>query len=102
MATEGHKHRSKRRLPKKRKEEIDKELSEIRAEMEKLALKMQHEEKVHWRYEWPLKRKAKWHVQKLLARRQQQVLKRWLRHVENLSDEGKRSGRGLIDCPGGK
>jgi hypothetical protein len=25
------------------------------------------------------------------------VLKRWLRHVENLSDEGKRSGRGLID-----
>jgi hypothetical protein len=26
------------------------------------------------------------------------VLKRWLRHDENLSDEGKRSGRGLIDC----
>jgi hypothetical protein len=36
-------------------------------------------------------------VQRLLARRQQQVLKRWLRHVENLSDQGKRSGRGLVD-----
>jgi hypothetical protein len=65
--------------------------------MEKLALNMQHEEKVCWRYEWPLKRKARWPVQKLLARRQQQVLKRWLRHAENLSDEGKRSGRDLID-----
>jgi hypothetical protein len=65
--------------------------------MEKLALKMQHEAKVCWRYEWPLKRKVEWHVQKLLARRQQHVLKRWLRHVENLSDEGKRSGRGLVD-----
>jgi hypothetical protein len=93
MVTEGHKRGRREDCPWKRKAEIDKELSEIRAEMEKLALKMQHEEKVRWRYEWPLKRKSKWHVQKLLARRQQQVLKRWLRHVENLSDEGKRSGR---------
>jgi hypothetical protein len=36
--------------------------------MEKLAFKMQQEAKVHWRYEWPLKRTTKWHVQKLLAR----------------------------------
>jgi hypothetical protein len=42
--------------------EIDKELSEIRVEMEKLALKMQHEAKVRCRYEWPLKRKFEWHV----------------------------------------
>jgi hypothetical protein len=33
---------------------------------------------------------------KLLARRKQQVLKRWLRYVENLNGEGKRSGRGLV------
>jgi hypothetical protein len=25
-------------------------------------------------------------------------LRRWLRYVENLSDEGKRSGRNLIGC----
>jgi hypothetical protein len=45
-----------------------------------------------------LKRTTKWSVQKLLARRKQQVLKKWLRHVGNLSGEGKRSSRGLIDC----
>jgi hypothetical protein len=26
------------------------------------------------------------------------VLKRWMSHVDNLTDDGKRSGRGLIDC----
>jgi hypothetical protein len=62
-----------------------------------LAFKMQQESKVHWRYEWPLKRTTRWPVQKLLARRQQQVLKRWLRHAENLSHKGKRSGKSLID-----
>jgi hypothetical protein len=25
------------------------------------------------------------------------MLKRWLRHAENLIDEGKRSGRGIVD-----
>jgi hypothetical protein len=33
-----------------------------------------------------LNRKVKWLVQKLLARKQQQELRRWLREVENLSD----------------
>jgi hypothetical protein len=54
--------------------------------MDRLTLKMQQESQVHWRYEWPLKRRVKWHVQKLLARRKQQVLRRWLREVETLSD----------------
>jgi hypothetical protein len=49
-------------------------------------LKMQQEAQVHWRYEWPMKQRVKWLVQKLFSRRQQQVLKRWLRHAENLSD----------------
>jgi hypothetical protein len=40
---------------------------------------------------------TKWHIQNLLARRLQQVLKRWLRHGENLSDEGKISSIGLVD-----
>jgi hypothetical protein len=64
--------------------------------MDNLAFKMQQEEKVRWIYEWPLKRTSKWHVHKLLSKRQQHVLERWLRHDENLSGEGKRSGRGII------
>jgi hypothetical protein len=65
---------------------MDLELIEIRARMERIALKMQQEAKVHWRYEWPLNMKVKWHVQKLLAKRQQPELRRWLREIENLSD----------------
>jgi hypothetical protein len=64
--------------------------------MEKIALNMQHEEKVRWRYEWSLERKSRWLVQKLLSRRNQYLLKRWLRHAKNLSDEGKRLFRDLI------
>jgi hypothetical protein len=97
MAIEGHKHGRGEVHSQKRKVEMDKELSEIRAQMEELAFKMQQESKVHWRYEWPLKRTTRWPVQKLLARRQQQMLKRWLRHAENLSHKGKRSGKSLID-----
>jgi hypothetical protein len=36
---------------------MDLELIEIRARMEQLTLKVQQEAKVHWRYEWPLKKK---------------------------------------------
>jgi predicted Mrr-cat superfamily restriction endonuclease len=89
--------------------------------MEQVTLKMQQETKVHWRYEWPLNRKVKWHVQKLLARKMQQELRKWLRQVENLSDieekvihicepeigrnlreeEEVRSVKGLINCQEG-
>jgi hypothetical protein len=54
--------------------------------MEKMMLKMQQEHKEAWRYEWPLKEEARWPIQQLFSRRQQQVLRRWLRQVENLSD----------------
>jgi len=66
--------------------------------MEKIELNMQQEANVHWRYEWPLKRKTRWPIHKLLDRRKKNMLKRWLRHLENLSDERKRFGRGLVDC----
>jgi hypothetical protein len=98
-----------------------KELEKVRAEIEKMMLKMQQEAQGGWTYEWPLKRKVKWPVQKLLARGQQQVLKRWLRHAENLSDteeelvficepefgktlsdEEGRSVKGLINCQEGR
>jgi hypothetical protein len=45
-----------------------------------------------------LKRTTRWHVQKLLARRKKWVLKRWLRHVENLSHKTNKSDKSLIDC----
>jgi hypothetical protein len=86
MATEGH-GRGQGKDRQQKIERIDKELIEIRERMDQLTLKVQQEAKVHWRYEWPLNRKkVKWHVQKLLARKKQQVVRRWLRHAENLSD----------------
>jgi hypothetical protein len=48
---------------------MDVELVEIRVRMEELALQIQEDAKTHWVYEWPLRRKAKWPVKKLLARR---------------------------------
>jgi hypothetical protein len=86
MATEGHRGGQGEDHQQKNKAEIDKELREIREKMENIALKMQQEAKVHWKYEWPLKKKEKFHVEKLLTEKQQHVLKRWLRHAENLSD----------------
>jgi hypothetical protein len=86
MATEGHKYGRGADHKKKSKEKIDKELIEIREIMEQLTLKMHHETKVHWRYEWPLNRKVKWLVQKLLTIKQQQELRKWPRHSETLSD----------------
>jgi hypothetical protein len=80
---------------------------------------MKHNVKVHWRYEWPLNREAKWPVQNMLARKQQQELKKWLRYVESLSDiemvcicepevgetlddEEERSVLDLINCQEGR
>jgi hypothetical protein len=55
---------------------MDKELTEIRARMEELALRVQQNAKTHWVYEWPLRRKAKWPVKKLLARRTVKTVER--------------------------
>jgi hypothetical protein len=51
-----------------------------------MMLKMQQESTGSWRYEWPLKKKVKWLVQQLVSKRQRQVLRRWLRQDEGLSD----------------
>jgi hypothetical protein len=61
-----------RTAKQKIKAEMDKELKEIRAEMDRLMLNMQQESQVHWRYEWPMKKKIKMACPKLLARRKQQ------------------------------
>jgi hypothetical protein len=42
---------------------------------------------VHWVYEWPMKKKLKWSFKILLARRQQSLLRVWLRYVEILRDK---------------
>jgi hypothetical protein len=96
---------------------MDQELIEISGSMEKLALKMKQDAKVHWVYEWTMKKKVKWPVKELLARGQQKLLRVWLRYVETLrgeeemvhicepetgkslnDDEKKRSEKGLINC----
>jgi hypothetical protein len=64
-----HENDQGRVFPQKRKADIDKELSEIQAQMETLAFKMQQEARVCWRYEWPSKRKSKWLVQNLLTKK---------------------------------
>jgi hypothetical protein len=68
-----------------------------------LIINMQQETQGGWRYEWPLRRRARWPIQQLLDRRQQQVLRMWLRKVENLSDEEEKiSVRDLMRCQEGR
>jgi hypothetical protein len=87
MGIEGHGRGGKKNHQQKRKDEMDKELMEIRARMEELSFQMQQDEKTQSMYEWPLRRKEKWQVKELLARRQRRLLKEWLRYVESLREE---------------
>jgi hypothetical protein len=121
MATEGHGHGHREDCKQKKNPKMDLELAEIRARMEELALRVQQNTKTHWVYEWPMRRKEKWPVKKLLAKGQQRLLRRWLRYVKilrateemvhacepeagrNLSnDEEERSSRDHIDCQVGR
>jgi hypothetical protein len=87
MDTEGHGSGGKKNHQQQRKDEMDKDLAEIRVRMEELALRVQQNTKTHWVYEWPLRRKEKWPVKKLLAKGQQRLLIGWLRHAERLRGE---------------
>jgi hypothetical protein len=122
MATWRPETRSEKRLPAGEQQEKDKELKEILEELNRMMLKMQQEVRGSWRYEWPLKLKVRWLLSnKLVSRRQWQVLRRWLRHAENLSatkeemvcvceaevgrnlsDEEERSAEDLIDFQEGR
>jgi hypothetical protein len=86
MATEGHRQGPRGDHKQMRKEEMDKELNETREELNRLMLQWQRMQQGSWRYEWPMKGKVKWPIQQLISRKQKQMLKRWLRQVENLSD----------------
>jgi hypothetical protein len=84
MTTEGHTHVGRKSKGEKLAE-IDKELIEIRANIEELELWMQQKAKPRWVYEWPIKKlKIKWPVKELMVRRQRRLLKGWLRYAENL------------------
>jgi hypothetical protein len=67
MATEGHGCGHREDHNKKKNLEMDLELAEVRERIEQLALRMQQDAKLHWVYEWPIKRRVKWSVQYLLA-----------------------------------
>ena len=84
-----------------------------------MIVKMLEEAKAHWVYEWPMKKRVKWSFKELLAKRQQRMLKIWLRYAESLSDtelvcicepkvgetlsdEEERSVSSLINCQEGR
>jgi hypothetical protein len=104
MVTEGHRHAG-RKSKEENLAEMDKELAEIRADIEKLELRMQQKAKSRWVYEWPMKKpKVKWPVKELMVRRQRRLLKGWLRYAENLDGPEEmvqvcepETGRGLND-----
>jgi hypothetical protein len=84
MVTEDHRHAGRKSKVEKLAE-MDKELYEIRADIKKLALRMQQKSKPRWVYEWPMKElKVKWLVKELMVIKQQKLLKGWLRYAENL------------------
>jgi hypothetical protein len=65
--------------------EMDKELADIKREMEELEMRMRQDKKPRWVNEWPMKTpKVKWPVRELMVKRQQRLLKRWLRYAEDL------------------
>jgi hypothetical protein len=104
MAIEGRRYAGRKNQELVSKEDIDEELADIRAEIEKLALWMQQnarmdelaleiqkKAKSRWVYEWPMRKlKVKWPVKELMARRQRRLLRGWLRHAENLNRPKKR------------
>jgi hypothetical protein len=85
MVTEGHRHAGRKSKAEKLAE-MDKELYELKADIEKLELQMRQDKRSRWMREWPMKKpKEKWPVKELMVRRQRRLLKRWLRYAENLN-----------------
>jgi hypothetical protein len=85
MATKYHRHAGRKSKVEKLAE-MDRELTEIRANIEKLELWIQQKAKPRWVYEWPMKKlKEKWPVKKLMVIRQCRLLRGWLRYAENLT-----------------
>jgi hypothetical protein len=87
MATEGHRYAERKKTELMSAIEMDKELTDIKREMEELKMKIRQDKKSkqRWVYEWPMKKsKVKWPIRELMVKRQQRLLRRWLRYAENL------------------
>jgi hypothetical protein len=85
MATEGHKHAEKKSAKLMSAAEMDKELTDIKREMEELEMKMRQNKKPRWMHEFPMKKaKVKWPVRELMVMRHRRLLKIWLRYAEDL------------------
>jgi hypothetical protein len=85
MATEGHRSAEWKKPELMSATEMDRELADIKREMEELEMKMRQNKKPRWVHEWPMKEpKIKWPVRELMARRQRRLLRKWLRYAENL------------------
>jgi N12 class adenine-specific DNA methylase len=73
MVTEDHRHagRKKRKVERlvEMEKERDKELYELKADIEKLELRMRQDRRLRWMRELPIKKeKAKWPVKELMVR----------------------------------
>jgi hypothetical protein len=87
MAIEGHRSTERKSPELMSTVEMDKELVNIKREMEELEMKMRQKKKskLRWVNEWPMKTpKVKWLVREMMARRQRRLLRKWLRYDENL------------------
>jgi hypothetical protein len=87
MATKGHRRDGKKIHQQPSKDEMDKEITEIRSRKEDFALQMQRDARSHWVYEWPMRMKVKWLVREMLARRQRRLIRGWLRYAESLRND---------------
>jgi hypothetical protein len=66
--------------------EMDKELYELKADIENLELRMRQDKRSRWMREWPMKElKVKLPVKQLMVIRQRRLLKGWLRYAKNLN-----------------
>jgi hypothetical protein len=55
MVTEDHRHAGKK-IKVEKLAEMDKEIYELKAEIEKLELWMQQDKRSRWVYEWPMRK----------------------------------------------
>jgi hypothetical protein len=110
MVTEDHRHAGRKKSKAEKLAEMDKErdkeLYELKADIEKLELRMRQDRRRRRMRELPMKKaKEKWPVKELMVRGQRRLLKRWLRYAENLKATEEKmiyvcepeTGRGLDD-----
>jgi hypothetical protein len=89
MVAEDHRHAGRKRSKAEKLAEWDEEetrkLYELKADIEKMELRMRQDRRRRRLRELPMeKAKAKWPVKQLMVIRQRRLLKRWLRYAENL------------------